>query len=255
MADGDVGADQELMEDAASARQDSAQPLKAEAPTKARTRSHNRAPYEREAREISPARRSLSRARITSRSPSPSPSTIPDCYNVTSDVEDEYLKTRSTAQLNKEIREHRQTIASAIPGSKLVENLTVDKDKLSSIVLRRKSPEQREILCARKMLALRNEIDRKLKSVVKCEAILEIVLQLQDQAARDKAAEVPNQERIERLLNEINEAPRIIERLTQARREDLLNRLRGVQLLPSSVASQEAAAVAGQLAPPRGSQT
>ena len=36
VADGDAGADQELMEDAASARQDSAQPQKAEAPTEAR---------------------------------------------------------------------------------------------------------------------------------------------------------------------------------------------------------------------------
>ena len=142
-------------------------------------------------------------------------------------MEDEYSKTRSTAQLNKEIREHRQTIARAIPGSKLVENLTVDKDKLGSIVFRRKSPEQTYILCATEILALRNEIDG--KPVVKCEANLESFLELQDQAARDTAAEVPNQERIERLLNEINEALRIIERLPQARREDLLMRLRGVQ--------------------------
>ena len=46
------------------------------------------------------------------------------------------------------------------------------------------------------------------------------------------------------MLNETNEAPRTIERLPQARREDFLNRLRGVQLFPSSVASQEAAALA-----------
>ena len=154
-------------------------------------------PYEREAREISPARGSLSRARISSRSPSPS-----------------YSKTRSTAQRNKEIRE---AIARAAPGSKLVENLTADKDKASSIVFRRKSPEQREILRARKFLVFRNESDRKLESVVKCEANFETFLELQEQAARDKAAEVPNQERIDRLLNEINEAPRIIERLPQTR--------------------------------------
>ena len=116
-------------------------------------------------------------------------------------------------------------------------NLTADKDKLSSIVFRRKRPEQREILCASKILALRNEIVRKLESVVKCEANPETFLELQDQVARDKAADVPNQERIERLLNEIKEAPRIIERLPQARREDLLMRLGGVQLLPSSMAS------------------
>ena len=92
----------------------------------------------------------------------------------------------------------------------MVEDLTADKDKLISIVFRRKSPKQREILFARKMLALCNEVDRKLESLVKCEANLEIFSELQDQAARDKAAEVPNHERIEQLLNEINEAPRII---------------------------------------------
>ena len=94
-----------------------------------------------------------------------------------------------------------------------MENVTADKDKLSSIVFRRKSPEQRENLCARTILALRNEIDRQLDSFVKCEEHLEIFIELQEQAARDKAAEVLNQERIDRLLNEINEAPRIIDRL------------------------------------------
>ena len=80
---------------------------------------------------------------------------------------DDYSKIRSTAQLNKEIREHKQAIARADPRSKLVKNLIVEKDKLSSIVFCRKSPEQREILCVRKILALRNEIDRQLDSVVK----------------------------------------------------------------------------------------
>ena len=51
-------------------------------------------------------------------------------------------------------------------------------------------------------------------------------------------AEVPNIERVERLYNELAEAPSIIERLPQHRREELLNKLRGVQLLPSSEASQ-----------------
>ena len=99
--------------------------------------------------------------------------TIPECYDVTLDVEDDYFKIRTTAQVNKEMKEHRQGIARAASRSKLVENLTVEKDKLSSIVFRRKSQEQREILCARKILDLRNETDRKLESVVKCQANLE----------------------------------------------------------------------------------
>ena len=79
---------------------------------------------------------------------------------------------------------------------------------------------------------------------MKCKPNLEAFLEFQQQAARDKSAEVPSQERIDRLLNEINEAPRIIERLPQARKEDFLNRLRGIQLLPSSIAIQETAALA-----------
>ena len=101
-------------------------------------------------------------------------------------MEDEYSKTRSTAQLNNEIREHRQTIASAIPGSKLVENLTADKDKLSNIVFRRKSPDQREIQCARIILVFRNEIVRKLETVMKCEKDIDIFLEFQDQVAGTK---------------------------------------------------------------------
>ena len=62
---------------------------------------------------------------------------------------------------------------------------------------------------------LRSEIDRQLDPVVKCENFLEILIELQEQVARDKAAEVPNQERIDRLLNEINEARRIIDRLSR----------------------------------------
>ena len=53
-----------------------------------------------------------------------SPSTIPECYNVTSDVEDDYSKIISIAQLNNEIKEHRQAIARAAPRCKFMENLT-----------------------------------------------------------------------------------------------------------------------------------
>ena len=65
-----------------------------------------------------------------------------------------------------------------------------------------------------------------------------IFIELREQALRDKAAEVPNIERVERLYNELAEAPSIIERFPQHRREELLNKLRRVQLLPSSEGSQ-----------------
>ena len=43
---------------------------------------------------------------------------------------------------------------------------------------------------------------------------------------------------MERLFNELAEAPGIIERLPQERREELINKLRRVQLIPASEASQ-----------------
>ena len=154
-------------------------------------------------------------------------------------MEDDYYKTRSIVELNKEIQDHRLAIARAAPGSKLVENVIADKDKLSSIVFRRKSPEQREQLCARRIIATRNQFNRKFDSVLKLEKALNTFIELEAQAARDKAAEEPNQERIARLLNEIDEAPMIIDRLPQAKKESVFSRLRAVQLLPASLASQE----------------
>ena len=170
-ADGEAIADHQRMDEVVCTHQDSAQPLRAESPTRAKLRSHNKAPYEREARDISPAKRSLSRSRVSSRSPFPSPYAVPECYTVTSDVEDDYSKTRSTVELNREIKDHRLDIARAAPGSKLVENLIADKDKLSSIVFRRKIPEQREQLCARRIIATRNELNRKLESVLKLQTL------------------------------------------------------------------------------------
>ena len=73
--------------------------------------------------------------------------------------------------MNREIKDHRLDIARAAPGSKLVENLIADKDTLSSIVFRRKIPEQREQLCARRIIATRNELNRKLESVLKLQTL------------------------------------------------------------------------------------
>ena len=56
---------------------------------------------------------------------------------------------------------------------------------------------------------------------------------------RHKAFEGPNQERIERLICEIEAAPTLLERLPQANRECVLSRLRAVQSIPASFASQE----------------
>ena len=61
------------------------------------------------------------------------------------------------------------------------------------------------------------------------------------QAVRDRAAEIPNTERVERLFNELAEAPSIIERLPQDRREELITKLRGIQTTPATEASQAAA--------------
>ena len=93
---------------------------------------------------------------------------------------------------------------------------------ISRIAFRRKSPEQREQLCARKIIAIRNEFNRKFDSVLKLAKHLETFIELEAQAARDKAAEEPNQERIDRLLNDINEAPKIIDRFPPTKWGSLL---------------------------------
>ena len=120
--------------------------------------------------------------------------------------------------------------------------MRIEKDKLSSIVSRRKSPSQREDLCTRKIHEMQHEIDTKLASVTKLGKNLDNMIKLREQAVRDKAAEVPNSDRVERLFNELAEAPGIIERLPPERREELINKFRRVQLLPASEASQADAA-------------
>ena len=52
---------------------------------------------------------------------------------------------------------------------KIMEKLIAEKDKLSSIVFRRKS-QSKERFCVQRKLVLFNDIDRELESVVKCEA-------------------------------------------------------------------------------------
>ena len=75
--------------------------------------------------------------------------------------------------------------------------------------------------------------------VVKLERTSDIFIETKAQAARDKEVEEPNQERIERLICEIEAAPTLLERLPQANRECVLSRLRAVQSIPASFASQE----------------
>ena len=83
-------------------------------------------------------------------------------------MEDEYTRPKSIAKLNREIRDYRRSIARADPSSGLVETLRIEKDKLSSIVFRRKSPSQREELCNRRIDERQHEIDTKLASAQKC---------------------------------------------------------------------------------------
>ena len=137
--DGEAVEEIQLMEEVVGSIPDAAQPLRGATRAFSRMRSGNEAPYEREAREESPVRRSLSRSRVSSRSPSPSPSTVPECYMVTSDIEDDYFRARSTADLNREVKDHRLFIDRAALGSKLIENLIADKEKPTRIIYRRKN--------------------------------------------------------------------------------------------------------------------
>ena len=134
---------------------------------------------------------------------------------VTSDMEDDYSRPKSTAQLNREIKDYRRSIARADPSSGLTETLRIEKNKLSSIVFRRKSPSQREDLCTRRIHAQQHEIDTKLASVSKCGKNLDIFIELREQAVRDKVSDIPNNERVEGFFNELAESPGIIERLPQ----------------------------------------
>ena len=63
-------------------------------------------------------------------------------------MEDEYSRAKSTAKLNREIKEYRRPIARADPtsASGIVETSRREKGKLSSIVSKRKSPQQRKEL-------------------------------------------------------------------------------------------------------------
>ena len=81
-------------------------------------------------RDKSLVRRSLSRPRVSSRSPSPSQPAIPECYTVISRVEDDYSITKSTEELNLEDGDHRLVSARAVPGIRFVENLIEEKNKV-----------------------------------------------------------------------------------------------------------------------------
>ena len=95
--------DTELMDDVVGDNPESAHPISGVSRASSRARSCKEAPYERAAREESPVRRSASRTRVSSRSPSPSPSTTPECYSVTSDFEDDYSRTKSIEESVKDI--------------------------------------------------------------------------------------------------------------------------------------------------------
>ena len=60
-----------------------------------------------------------------------------------------------------------------------------------------------------------------------------IFIGLREQAVRDREEEVPNPERVERFLSKLAQALSIIDKLPQHRREELLTKLRSVQLIPA----------------------
>ena len=113
-------------------------------------------------------------------------------------MEDEYTRPKSTAKLNREIREYRRSIARTYTSSGLAETLTIEKDRLSSIVFMRKSPTEREALCNRRIDVIQREIDTKLASAKQMRDKMLIFIELREQAVRDKVSEVPNIERVER---------------------------------------------------------
>ena len=76
--------------------------------------------------------------------------------------------------------------------------------------------------------ALQHEIDTQPASITKCEQNLRSFLELRGQAVRDKASEVLTNDRVERLFNDLVQAPGIIERIFQERREELINKFREV---------------------------
>ena len=65
-------------------------------------------------------------------------------------------------------------------------------------------------------------------------------LDVREQAVRGRAADIPYTERVDRFLNELAEAPRIIERVPQGRREELITNFRGIQTAAAIEASQVA---------------
>ena len=104
-------------------------------------------------------------------------------------------------------------MARTDPMSGLYETLRTERDKLSSIVFRRKSPKQREELCTKRIHILQSRIDLNLEAAQRDGKTLELFMDLKEQAVRDRAAEVPSNERVERRFQELAEAPSIIEGL------------------------------------------
>ena len=50
---------------------------------------------------------------------------------ITSDIEDDYFRIRSTSDFNREVGDHILSIARAAFGSKLIDHFIADRDKLT----------------------------------------------------------------------------------------------------------------------------
>ena len=113
---------------------------------------------DRAPREVVPSLRATSRSRIISRSLSPTPSIIPECYLVTSDLGDDYSRARSTEELYKEIQGLRTTIDKSTLGTRFVEHMIDEKEHLTKVFFRRKKFEERERFWGRRAIKTREDL-------------------------------------------------------------------------------------------------
>ena len=80
-------------------------------------------PYDRAPRDESSIRRATSRNRTISRSLSTTSSITPECYLVTSDVEDDYSRGRNTEELYTEMKGFRATIDKSTRRTRFIDKM------------------------------------------------------------------------------------------------------------------------------------
>ena len=84
------------------------------------------------------------------------------------------------------------------PASGLYDTLRAERDKVSSIGFRRKSPQQREEFCTKRIHQYQKNIKTKLASIERDETTLNIFIDFRERAVWDRdEEEVRNPERVE----------------------------------------------------------